>query len=445
MNSLLVYGSDSDSDDIDRGLSPKQRLQDEEGASSKQLQDGGASKQLQGDDHCKEDEDNDDDDDEVEPTPATSTSLTPAAMAAAAQAAAASGLGVGSLLPKSKAQLEKEQKEREKKEKKKKKKQEKQAKKEQKEREKREEQARLAEEAKTVEGAAKQQVARMKGVMMRKINCAPTLATKKGANHADEDSKSDDDEAKTEPAAAAALSSSTPAAAGALAAGAAPAAEQQAAAKPSDSRRRGHHVGIKEAMGSFSLSVAAPDDDEEEKQEQEAALTAPQGPSPFAVPAVIYTASGRVAPNPMFVRGYSNASLDEIKAFEQQPKFQPELDAEEEDVIPDALMGRKESKKGMVILDINGADLRKKTPEEEIRAMIEAQNPTNLDEVNVQAAFWNSKVGGEVITKTVCKTSKRKHQINQLAHDAGVMELELAKKRALGTAKRTMARGKYGW
>lgn len=357
------------------------------------------------------------------------------------EVAAAPSFSLGSLLPKSKTQMEKEKKEKERKEKKKLKKLKKKAKKEQERKAAEAAAAKVAEEAKTVEGAAKAQLARIKGVsMMRRINCAPSLQTKKKEAAKGGDSGDSGDKANSNASAADDVQV-VQVVQGVGMAGAAFASTKLAAKGPGvvpvyDKRRRGYHVGEQEAMGGFSLFQAAPPPVEHEAPLSHANMTH-----------IMH--GGRVVPMPSAVKGYASASPEAIQAFEesqrQGPHFHNYEQSPTEHDIPDELLGRNEKLQGIRIIDINAAELCKKTFEEERAAQIEAANPSSEIETTVNASFWSSKAGGTVNTNEVGKIHKRKHQINQLARDSAVMEHELSKKRALGSDRRQMARAKYGW
>jgi hypothetical protein len=65
--------------------------------------------------------------------------------------------------------------------------------------------------------------------------------------------------------------------------------------------------------------------------------------------------------------------------------------------------------------------------------------------VKVSAKFWNSQTGVEESKSDISRTSKSKHQINSLATSAAAVEVEMARQRQAGYAKRDAARAKYGW
>lgn len=86
------------------------------------------------------------------------------------------------------------------------------------------------------------------------------------------------------------------------------------------------------------------------------------------------------------------------------------------------------------------------TLSEQLLAQFEEKNPpANSAAVKVSAQFWNSKTGAMETTNEVSAIAKRKHQINTLASSAAAMEVELARQRQAGYAKRDSARKKYGW
>lgn len=65
--------------------------------------------------------------------------------------------------------------------------------------------------------------------------------------------------------------------------------------------------------------------------------------------------------------------------------------------------------------------------------------------VKVSAQFWNSSSGQMESTQELTDAAKRKGQINALATSAAAMEVEQARQRQAGYAKRDTARKKYGW
>lgn len=96
------------------------------------------------------------------------------------------------------------------------------------------------------------------------------------------------------------------------------------------------------------------------------------------------------------------------------------------------------------VLEVRQDDLTHKSHAEILHEQFnEKHAPTG--EVNVEASFYNSKTGGEVSHAKPQKIHKRKHQINQLAFDAADREQELQAKHALGNARRTAAKNRYGF
>jgi hypothetical protein len=96
-------------------------------------------------------------------------------------------------------------------------------------------------------------------------------------------------------------------------------------------------------------------------------------------------------------------------------------------------------------LSVNQKDLTHRSMSEELQARFEDQNPHAAGQVKVDAKFWNSRTGAEESQTELSTVHKRKHQINQLAVNAAAMEIELARQRQAGYAKRDTARKKYGW
>lgn len=116
--------------------------------------------------------------------------------------------------------------------------------------------------------------------------------------------------------------------------------------------------------------------------------------------------------------------------------------------IPKEMIGAEFGKKGEIPKDvefreINQETLTKKTREEEQLAKFE-ENFIQPD-VQVTSQFWNARTGKFQTNLKPTKLHKRKHQINQLAHEAAAREFELAKKRAHGYKTRRETQLKYGW
>lgn len=98
-------------------------------------------------------------------------------------------------------------------------------------------------------------------------------------------------------------------------------------------------------------------------------------------------------------------------------------------------------------LSVDASALTARTAAEQALAAFEEQQShvPIAGGTKVQATFWNSQTGQEESKTEVSRTAKSKHQINALATSAAAIEVEMARQRQAGYAKRDAARAKYGW
>ena len=65
--------------------------------------------------------------------------------------------------------------------------------------------------------------------------------------------------------------------------------------------------------------------------------------------------------------------------------------------------------------------------------------------MKVGAKFYNTQTGKTETTYKPSGQQKRKHQINQLAYQAKLQNLELLSKRSAGYKTKAQTHAKYGW
>ena len=94
-------------------------------------------------------------------------------------------------------------------------------------------------------------------------------------------------------------------------------------------------------------------------------------------------------------------------------------------------------------LNVHQKDITHRSLAEQLQAQFEEKNP-QPSQIKVNAKFWNSRTGAEENRTDLSSVQKQKHQINSLAVSAAAMEVELARQRQAGYAKRDSARKKYG-
>jgi len=94
---------------------------------------------------------------------------------------------------------------------------------------------------------------------------------------------------------------------------------------------------------------------------------------------------------------------------------------------------------GVVVADV--APRVETRSNDQLLAASDRRNP----EVQIAAAFYNTKSGATTTTTRASKTQKRKHQINSLAIAAAERELELLEKRGRASKTKKETNAKYGW
>ena len=107
---------------------------------------------------------------------------------------------------------------------------------------------------------------------------------------------------------------------------------------------------------------------------------------------------------------------------------------------------KRASAQEIQFLTVNQDDLTALSIAEELQKQQDEMHPhQGSGKVKVAAQFWNSSTGQMESTADASDLARRKAQINTLASSAAAMEVELARQRQAGYAKRDSARKKYGW